>query len=178
MKPISPIIHGIIDYATVGLFLAAPSLLGFGGTAALLSYLLAGVHLLMAVLSNMPLGLLKLVPMRLHALVELIVGPSLIGLALFAPMLVSGAQVFFIVAGIAIFFAGGFVFAGGPFLSPPGGPLAAILGGIGLMAGGASQLAILTLLSIGLVNLLVWYGRLHYRLLKPAIEPQGQGAAQ
>jgi hypothetical protein len=94
MKPISPVIHGIIDYATVGLFLAAPSLLGFGGTAALLSYLLAGVHLLMTVLSNMPLGILKLV---------LIVGPSLIGLALFAPMLVSGAQVFFIVAGIAIF---------------------------------------------------------------------------
>ncbi|MEK7281428.1 MAG: hypothetical protein AAB037_03645 [Chloroflexota bacterium] len=26
---------------------------------------------------------------------------------------------------------------------------------------------------VGLVNLLVWYGRLHYRLLKPAIEPQG-----
>lgn len=103
MKPISPIIHGIIDYATVGLFLAAPSLLGFGGTAALLSYLLAGVHLLMTVLSNMPLGLLKLVPMRLHALVELIVGPSLIGLALFAPMLVSGAQAFFAVAGIVIF---------------------------------------------------------------------------
>ena len=25
---------------------------------------------------------------------------------------------------------------------------------------------------IGLVNLLVWYGRLHYRLLKPAIDPQ------
>jgi hypothetical protein len=103
MKPISLVIHGIIDYATVGLFLAAPNLLGFGGTAALLSYLLAGVHLLMTVLSNMPLGLLKLVPMRLHALVELIVGPSLIALALFAPMLVSGAQVFFIVAGIAIF---------------------------------------------------------------------------
>ena len=103
MKPISPTIHGIIDYATVVLFLAAPSLLGFGGTAALLSYLLAGVHLLMTVLSNMPLGLLKLVPIRLHGLVELIVGPSLIGLALFAPTLVAGAESFFAVAGIAIF---------------------------------------------------------------------------
>jgi len=31
--------------------------------------------------------------------------------------------------------------------------------------------AILTLVTIGLVNALVWYARLHYRLLKPAIEP-------
>ncbi len=84
----------------------------------------------------------------------------------------------FFVAGIAIFFSGGFVFAAGPFMDPPGGPLAAVLAGIGLMAGGASQLAILTLISIGVVNLLVWYGRLHYRLLKPAIEPQTHGAVQ
>ena len=27
-------------------------------------------------------------------------------------------------------------------------------------------------LTIGLVNALVWNGRLHYRLLKPALEPQ------
>ncbi len=84
----------------------------------------------------------------------------------------------FFVGGIALFFVGGAVFAAGPFWGVPGGPLAAILAGIGLMAGAASQLSILTLISIGLVNLLVWYGRLHYRLLKPAIEPQSQGAVQ
>jgi hypothetical protein len=39
------------------------------------------------------------------------------------------------------------------------------------MAGGASLGALMALASIGLVNALVWYGRLHYRLLKPAIEP-------
>jgi len=109
-----------------------------------------------------------------------VLGLGALDILILLPILLSVVMAMFgfFVAGIAIFFAGGFVFAGGPFLSPPGGPLAAILGGIGLMAGGASQLAILTLLSIGLVNLLVWYGRLHYRLLKPAIEPQGQGAAQ
>ncbi|MDP3591770.1 MAG: hypothetical protein Q8R94_07850, partial [Phenylobacterium sp.] len=46
------------------------------------------------------------------------------------------------------------------------------LGGIGLMAAAASLGAILTLCVIGLVNALVWYGRLHYRLLKPAMEPK------
>ena len=47
-----------------------------------------------------------------------------------------------------------------------------LLGGIGLMAAAASLGAILTLCVIGLVNALVWYGRLHYRLLKPAMEPK------
>ena len=46
------------------------------------------------------------------------------------------------------------------------------LAGIGLMALAASAGAILTIVVIGLVNALVWYGRLHFRLLKPAIEPQ------
>ena len=60
--------------------------------------------------------------------------------------------------------------AAGPFMSPPGGPATAILGGIGFMAGAASAGAVLTIISIGLMNALVWYGRLHYRLLKPALE--------
>jgi uncharacterized membrane protein len=107
-----------------------------------------------------------------------VLGLGAIDILILLPILLAvlSALFGFFVAAIAVFFAGGFVFAGGPFLNPPGGPLAAILGGIGLMAGGASWLAILTLISVGLVNLLVWYGRLHYRLLKPAIEPQAQGA--
>ena len=40
------------------------------------------------------------------------------------------------------------------------------------MAGAASLGAVLAIVTIGLVNGLVWYGRLHYRLLKPAIESQ------
>jgi uncharacterized membrane protein len=43
------------------------------------------------------------------------------------------------------------------------------------MAGATSIGALLTIITIGLVYALVWYGRLHYRLLKPALEPQAQG---
>ncbi|MCR5880356.1 DUF1700 domain-containing protein [Phenylobacterium sp. J367] len=77
------------------------------------------------------------------------------------------------IAVIAVFFAGGVVFAAGPFTDPPGGPVAALLAGIGMMSGAASVGALLTIVVIGLMNALVWYGRLHYRLLKPALEPQG-----
>jgi uncharacterized membrane protein len=73
---------------------------------------------------------------------------------------------------IGIMIGGAVVFAAGPFSQPPGGPAAALLAGLGLMAGAVSAAAILTLVSIGLTNALVWYGRLHYRLLKPAIDPQ------
>jgi uncharacterized membrane protein len=73
-------------------------------------------------------------------------------------------------------FVGGAVwFAAGPFAHQPGGVGAALLGGLGLMAGGVSLAAVVTLVSIGLVNALIWYGRLHYRLLKPAIDPQPVG---
>ena len=70
------------------------------------------------------------------------------------------------------FFAGAATFAAGPFTNPPGGPAAALLAGLGLMAGSVSGGAVLTLVTIGLINLLVWYGRLHFRLLKPAIDPE------
>ena len=46
------------------------------------------------------------------------------------------------------------------------------------MAGAASGGAVLAIVTIGLVNALVWYGRLHYRLLKPALEPQVSGGLQ
>jgi hypothetical protein len=48
---------------------------------------------------------------------------------------------------------------------------------MGLMMGAVSAGAVLAMGAIGLVNALVWYGRLHYRLLKPAFEPQTAGGA-
>jgi uncharacterized membrane protein len=90
---------------------------------------------------------------------------------------VAGAIVGVAVAIVAVFFAGAAVFAAGPFMGVPGGAGAALLGGLGVMAGAASAGAVLTIVTIGLVNALVWYGRLHYRLLKPALDPQVQGDA-
>ena len=102
MKILNASTHGILDYATVIAFASAPTLLGFSGAPAMLAYALAGVHLTMTVLTDMPLGLVKIIPMRLHALVEMLVGPTLITAAVLAPSLLMGAQVFFIASGIAI----------------------------------------------------------------------------
>jgi uncharacterized membrane protein len=54
-----------------------------------------------------------------------------------------------------------------------GTQLQGVLLGIGLMSGAISVGALQGLKISALVSMLVWYGRLHYRLLKPAIEPQG-----
>jgi uncharacterized membrane protein len=109
-----------------------------------------------------------------------VLGLGAIDILFLLPILmgVGGAMFGIAVAVIAVFFAGGVVFAAGPFTGLAGGPVAAILAGIGLMAGATSVGAVLAICTIGLVNALVWYGRLHYRLLKPALEPQSLGGVQ
>lgn len=113
-------------------------------------------------------------PSSAAAAVFAVLGLGAIDILILLPILmgVAGAIFGIAIGVVAAFFAGAFVFAAGPFLDPPGGPLTAVLGGIGVMAGSASAGALLTIVCIGLMNALVWYGRLHYRLLKPALEPQ------
>ena len=84
----------------------------------------------------------------------------------------------FFIDAIALFIGGGVVMVAGPFAGFPGGPFAAILMGLGMMAGSVFIGALLTIVTIWLVNATVWYARLHYRLLKPALEPQAQAAVQ
>jgi len=101
-----------------------------------------------------------------------VLGLGAIDLLILLPILMGvGATLFGLaIACVAVFFAGGVVFAAGPFTGMAGGPAAAMLAGVGLMAGAACAGALLTLVSIALINALVAYGRLHYRLLKPALD--------
>jgi uncharacterized membrane protein len=112
-------------------------------------------------------------PSAAAAAVFAVLGLGAIDILVLLPILmgIAGALVGLAVAVVACFFAGAVIFAAGPFTNPPGGPVTAILAGIGIMAGATSGGALLTIVSIGLMNALVWYGRLHYRLLKPALEP-------
>jgi uncharacterized membrane protein len=113
-------------------------------------------------------------PSAAAAAVFAVLGLGAIDLLILLPMLIGVVCTMFgiAIACIALMIGGAVVFAAGPFSHPPGGPAVALLGGLGLMAGAVSASAILTLVSIGLTNALVWYGRLHFRLLKPAIDPQ------
>ncbi len=103
-----------------------------------------------------------------------VLGLGAIDLIFLLPILIGVVSVLFglTIAALGVFVAGGIVFSVGPFVQPPGGAAVALLTGLGMMAGGVSGGAFLTLLSIGLTNALVWYGRLHYQLLRPALNPQ------
>ena len=102
MKMISDTAHGVLDYLTVAIFAMAPSILGLTGFAALVSYALAAIHLAMTLLTDMPLGVIKIIPMRLHALIEMLVGPVLVVAALVLPTILGDKREFFLVMGLVI----------------------------------------------------------------------------
>jgi uncharacterized membrane protein len=113
------------------------------------------------------------------AAVFAVLGLGAIDIIFLLPILMGivGALIGCFVGAIGVFVGGAVMFASAPFGYLPGGVSAGLLAGIGLMAGGTAAGGLLTIISIGLLNAVVWYGRLHYRLLKPALEPQAQGGA-
>ena len=105
MKILTPTQHGYLDYVTVVLFLAAPSVLGLTGMAGVFAYLLAGIQLMMTLLTDFPLGVYKLVPFPMHGWVERIVGPVLI-IVPFVFSFADAATTFYIVIGVVIIIVG------------------------------------------------------------------------
>jgi len=93
MKPITPSMHGYLDYLTVVVFLAAPKLLGLEGLPALLSWTLAAVHLALTLITDFPLGWRPWLPFWIHGWVERIVGPALVLIA-FLPNFSSSSLAF------------------------------------------------------------------------------------
>ncbi len=103
-----------------------------------------------------------------------VLGLGAIDLLILLPifMTVVGVLFGFFMAAIGVFIGGGAVMIAGPLAGFPGGVATAILAGIGMMAGATVIGALTAVITILLVNATVWYARLHYRLLKPALEPQ------
>jgi len=112
-------------------------------------------------------------PESAAAAVFAVLGLGAVDVLILLPILIAVVSVLFVFLFLALggFIGGAVIFATSPFSHHLGAPWAGLLFGLGLMALSVANVAILTLVSIGLVNALVWYGRLHYRLLKPAIDP-------
>ncbi len=95
--------HGFLDYTVVVIFLSAPTILHFSNIPALVAYNLAGIHLMLTMMADMPLGPMKIMPFQWHGKVEMVVGPVLVAL----PFLLGfgaepAAQFFFIIVGIVV----------------------------------------------------------------------------
>jgi uncharacterized membrane protein len=102
-----------------------------------------------------------------------LVGLGAIDVLFLLPILIAVVSIIIAmyVAAAGGFVVGAIIFAVSPFAHHFTSPWGGLLFGLGLMALSVANASIQTLLSIGLVNLLVWYGRLHFQLLKPAIDP-------
>jgi hypothetical protein len=103
MKPINPLVHGILDYGLIAAFLVLPGVLGFSQEAASISRIIGVVYLGAALLTKYPLGALKLIPFPVHGVVESIMAASWIVL----PWVLgfqddTAARTFFMVAGIGL----------------------------------------------------------------------------
>ena len=98
-KPISPTLHGIIDYLTVPLLLAAGPLLHFDGRPAEITSTLAGAVLIYSLFTAYPPGLVKMITLPQHRVIDIvfaiamIVSPFLLGFG-------GSARLFFVVMGI------------------------------------------------------------------------------
>src|SRR5690606_20017750 len=105
-----------------------------------------------------------------------VLGLGAIDILILLPILMTvvGVLFGFFMAAIGLFVGGGAVMVAGPFAGFPGGGLAAVLAGLGMMAGATAIGALTAIATILLVNATVWFARLHYRLLKPALESHAQ----
>jgi uncharacterized membrane protein len=107
-----------------------------------------------------------------------LLGLGAIDILVLLPILlpIAGVLLAFGIVACVLFFGGAMCFAAGPFWVA-GAPVAAvILAGLGMMAGGVCLGSVTSIVTIGFMNALVWYGRLHLRLLKPALEQPGTPA--
>lgn len=81
MKPLTPRLHGFVDYAACGLMLAAPALLRLSPVARTASYALAGSYLGVSLLTDYPPALRRVIPFPVHGKIELTTLPLLLLLA-------------------------------------------------------------------------------------------------
>lgn len=85
LKFITPNMNANLDVFTVFIFALAPTLYGFSGNAATLSYALSVGNLLLIILTRYPLGIFKFIPFKTHVLLELglfplfLLAPTLLG---------------------------------------------------------------------------------------------------
>ena len=77
MKILNHKIHGILDYVVVVAFALAPMIFGLSGLPAMISYVLAVVHLLLTLITA-SIGVAAIVPLVVPGIIELIVAGCLI----------------------------------------------------------------------------------------------------
>jgi hypothetical protein len=104
MKILHPTVHGLLDYGLASAFLLMPLLVvGFPAVAGVLAFFFGATYLILSAITRYPLGAFKLIPFRIHGVLEAIMAvvwiasPWLFGFA--AQTL---ARNFYVIAGVVL----------------------------------------------------------------------------
>jgi hypothetical protein len=76
-KPISPTVHGVIDYTTSAVVASAPRLMGFPRSARIACDTLASGYTGLSAMTNYRLSLKRAVPFKAHGVTEAAIGLAL-----------------------------------------------------------------------------------------------------
>lgn len=96
--------HGGVDYGVVMFLLMSPTFFGLPNITALFTYVLAVIHLLITISTNFELGIFKIIPFKVHGIIELIVSLALVGVAFYLGNLEGDLSKFFYLSfAIAVF---------------------------------------------------------------------------
>jgi len=97
-------IHGVIDYAVVLFLLVSPTLFGLSEITSTFTYALGLIHLILTMTTKFELGVFKIIPFRIHGIIELIVSLALIAAAFFLGNLEGDlSRNFYLAFAIAVF---------------------------------------------------------------------------
>src|ERR1700709_937251 len=99
MKFMSPKVHGIIDILVCVFLLASPIIFGFTGTLAVFTYGLGVAHLILTFLTYFNMGIVKIIPVSIHELIEFIVAVAVIVLAYTAFDNTADGKLFYVIFG-------------------------------------------------------------------------------
>ena len=104
MKIITPFVHGVIDYCVVLFLLVSPSLFSITGLPGMLIYALSAIHFILSITSGFKLGIFKLIPFKIHGIIELLVSLILVVMPwIFGFAQVEVARNFYIIFGAIVF---------------------------------------------------------------------------
>ncbi len=96
--------HGAIDYLVVVFLFLSPTLFGLIDITTTFTYVVAAIHLLLTITTKFEFGLVKIIPFKIHGVIELIVSIVLIGVAFYLGNLEGElSRNFYLSFGIAVF---------------------------------------------------------------------------
>jgi hypothetical protein len=79
-KPISTATHGVIDYLTAGALFALPGMLGFSPKLSTAVRMIGLKKLAIAATTQHEMGIVKLIPMKMHLALDVMTGAALCAL--------------------------------------------------------------------------------------------------